>query len=98
MMKNIQAVKYASKLSVLFLGLGKRDYNFLGSKLSVQVALVLNHNLATYLAKADAVDPQMDVLEWWKDNAEDLPNWSCAAKKVVPTQPSFGTAGEFFHF
>ena len=40
--------------------------------------------LPTYLAKADAVDPQMDVLEWWKDNAEDLPNWSCAAKKGGP--------------
>ena len=23
--------------------------------------------LPTYLAKADAVDPQMDVLEWWVD-------------------------------
>ena len=48
--------------------------------------------LTTYLAKANTVDPQMDVLEWWKDNAEDVPNWSCAAKKVVPTQPSSGAA------
>ena len=42
MMKNIQVVKYASKLSVLFSGLGKRDYKFLGRKLGVQVTLVLN--------------------------------------------------------
>ena len=41
-MKNIQVVKYASKLSVLFSGLGKRDYKFLGRKLGVQVTHVLN--------------------------------------------------------
>ena len=52
--------------------------------------------LPTYLAKADTVDPQTDVLEWWKDNAEDLPNWSCAAKKVVLTQPSSGAAERVF--
>ena len=42
MVKNIQVVKYASKLSVLFLGLGKRDYKFLGRKLGVQVTPVLS--------------------------------------------------------
>ena len=58
----------------------------------------LTTELPTYLAKADAVDPQMDVLEWWEDNAEDLPNWSCAAKKVVLTQSSSGAADRVFHF
>ena len=56
----------------------------------------LTTELPTYLAKANTVDPQMDVLEWWKDNAEDLPNWSCAAKKVVLTQPSSGAAERVF--
>ena len=40
----------------------------------------------------------MDVLEWWVDNAEDLPNWSCAVKKVILTQPSSGAVERVFHF
>ena len=56
----------------------------------------LTTELPMYLAKADAVDPQMDVLEWWKLNAEDLPNWSSAARKVVLAQPASGAAERVF--
>ena len=54
--------------------------------------------LPTYLAKADTIDPQMDVLVWWKDDAEDLPNWSCAAKRWSQLNHHLVQLREFFHF
>ena len=50
--------------------------------------------LPTYLAKADAVDPQMDVLEWWVDRR--FAQLVLCSKKVVPTQPSSGVVERFF--
>ena len=59
----------------------------------------LTTELPTYLAKANTVDPQMDVSEWWKDNTEDLPNWFCAAKKGGPNLTIIWCSREsFFHF
>ncbi len=51
----------------------------------------LTKELPMYLAKAE-----MDVLEWWKFNAENLPNWSSAARKVVLAQPTSGAAERVF--
>ena len=51
----------------------------------------LKTELPIYLAKSDAVDPNVNILEWWKDNEEDLPNWSSAAKVVPGAAESFLT-------
>ena len=51
-----------------------------------------NSDSSDDLTSTDDPPVEMYVLEWWKDNAEDLPNWSCAAKKVILTQPSSGGA------
>ena len=47
-----------------------------------------NSDSSDDLTSTDDPPVEMYVLEWWKDNAEDLPNWSCAAKNVILTQPS----------
>ena len=43
-----------------------------------------NSDSSDDLTSTDDPPVEMYVLEWWKDNAEDLPNWSCAAKKCDP--------------
>jgi len=44
--------------------------------------------LPQYLAKTADVSEQFNPLEWWKFNANELPNWSSAACKVFVLQPS----------
>ena len=43
-----------------------------------------NSDSSDDLTSTDDPPVEMYALEWWKDNAEDLPNWSCAAKKGNP--------------
>ena len=56
----------------------------------------LKQELPTYLARADAVNPSINVLEWWKENHKALPIWSSAASKIVLLQPSSAAAERFF--
>lgn len=53
----------------------------------------LKSELPAYQAQAADTDQQFDILEWWKRNAFDLPNWSAAAKMILLIQPS-STASE----
>lgn len=48
----------------------------------------LKEELPTYLSKAANVDTAFSPLEWWKQNATDLPCWSSAARKILLVQPS----------
>ena len=48
----------------------------------------LKSELPAYLTWAADTDQQFDILEWWKRNASDLPNWSATAKKILLIQPS----------
>lgn len=50
--------------------------------------LTCKSELPAYLARAADTDQQFDILEWWKPNASDLPNWSAAGKKILLIQPS----------
>ena len=43
----------------------------------------LKSELPAYLARSADTDQQFDILEWWKRNASDLPNWCAAAKKNI---------------
>ena len=64
--------------------------------LSTNDLMGLRGELATYLAKADEVDPTVDCLEWWKQHATLLPAWAAAAKKVLVAQPSSAAAEQAF--
>ncbi len=44
--------------------------------------------LPTYLAKADGFSLEMDKLDWWRKNENELPLWSKACKTVLLVQPS----------
>ena len=54
----------------------------------------LKGELATYLANAEGVDPSVDCLDWWRQNAVILPAWAAAARKVLVVQPSSAAASE----
>ncbi len=56
----------------------------------------LKQELPTYLARAAGVDPKFSALEWWRQNAGDLPHWSSAAKKLLLIQPSSAAAERVF--
>ena len=43
----------------------------------------LKQELPTYMAKAADVGANIEPLAWWKNHANDLPNWSSAACKAV---------------
>ena len=48
----------------------------------------LKSELPAYLARAADTDQQFDILERWKHNASDLPNYWSAAAKILLIQPS----------
>jgi len=52
--------------------------------------------LPKYLAKTADGSEQFDPLEWWKLNADELPNWSSAARKVLLLQPSSAASERVF--
>lgn len=47
----------------------------------------LKQELPSYLAKATDVRPSIDILQWWKNNAQELPMWSNDTSKVALVQP-----------
>ena len=48
------------------------------------------------VGKAMDVSPEFDIQEWWKCNADALPHWSSAAKKVLVVQTSSASAERAF--
>ena len=52
----------------------------------------LKQELPTYMAKAADIGANIEPLAWWKNHANDLPNWSSAACKAVLVQPSSAAA------
>ena len=56
----------------------------------------LKSELPQYLAKTADVSEQFDPLGWWKLNADELPNWSSAAHKVLVLQPSSAASERVF--
>ena len=69
----------------------------------LQVFPILIHNIQSlkselpqYLTKTADVSEQFDPLEWWKLNADELPNWSSAAHKLLVLQPSSSDSERVF--
>lgn len=56
----------------------------------------LKAELATYLSKAEGVNPDIDVFHWWKNTEADLGTWASAAQRVLLAQPSSATAERAF--
>lgn len=56
----------------------------------------LKAELAMYLAKADGLDSNTDIIQWWKTYAVDLPAWSATAKLLLVAQPSSAAAERVF--
>ena len=52
----------------------------------------LKQERPSYLAKAIDVSSSIEVLQWWKNHAKDLPNWCKAVCKVALIQPSLAAA------
>ena len=56
----------------------------------------LKQELPTYLAKAADTSSSIQTLLWWKNNSNELPNWSAAAAKVALVQPSSAAVERVF--
>ena len=48
----------------------------------------LKAELHKYMTAVEELDPNVDILEWWKRHEQDLPYWSSAMKDVLLVQPS----------
>ena len=96
----LQAFKAARLFSPLKVYAMKPNDNMVDT---LQVFPFLIHNIQSlkselpqYLAKTADVSEQFDLLEWWKLNADELPNWSSAARKVLVLQPSSAASERVF--
>lgn len=56
----------------------------------------LKGELPNYLATAEDISPEFDVMEWWKRHEHELPHWSRACKTLVLVQPSSAAAERVF--
>lgn len=56
--------------------------------LSADLISNLKIELPCYLAKATDLFAEIDVLEWWKNHALELPNWALATSLAVLIQPT----------
>ena len=48
----------------------------------------LKAELHKYMTAVEDLDPNVNILEWWKRHEQDLPYWSSALKDVLLVQPS----------
>ena len=53
----------------------------------------LKSEFPQYIAKAADTSPDVDIILWWLDHSEELPNWSIAVQMVALVQP-FSSAVE----
>ena len=75
------------------------DVDLLSVFLFINVASVegLKAELPIYLVRAAHMNPQnFDAVEWWKQNEDQLPQWSLAAKMVFLVQPSSAASERVF--
>ena len=56
----------------------------------------LKKELPQYLAAAEGVSAETELLKWWKKQEEKLPNWSAACKQVLLCQPSSAAVERVF--
>ena len=99
----LAAFKCARLFSLQKINLIQPDANALAQELAVVPFLNIAHvvagltaELPDYLVRAADTSPNFSPLEWWKQNASALPNWSEAARKILLLQPSSAAAERVF--
>ena len=56
----------------------------------------LKSELPTSLSKCADTHEHFRALQWWKQNAPELPYWAEAAKKILLVQPSLAASERVF--
>ena len=56
----------------------------------------LQKELPQYLAAAEGVSAETELLKWWKKQEEKLPHWSAACRQVLLCQPSSAAVERVF--
>ena len=56
----------------------------------------LKSELPLYRSKVADLDSSIDPLQWWKHNANLVPHWADAARKVLLVQPSSSASERVF--
>ena len=99
----LEAFKCARLFSPQKINIIQPDANTLEQELAAvpflnlsPVVTALKTELPDYLARAADTTSNFPVLEWWKQNASALPNWSEAARKILLIQPSSAAAERVF--
>lgn len=60
--------------------------------------LDLQRELPQYLAAAEGVSAEVEVLKWWEKHEDKLPHWSAACQQVLLCQPSSAAVERVFSF
>ena len=58
----------------------------------------LQRELPQYLAAAEGVSAEVEVLKWWEKHEDKLPHWSAACQQVLLCQPSSAAVERVFSF
>ena len=58
----------------------------------------LQKELPQYLAAAEGVSAEVEVLKWWEKHEDKLPHWSAACQQVLLCQPSSAAVERVFSF
>ena len=56
----------------------------------------LKAELHKYMTAVEDLEPNVDIIEWWKGHEQDLPFWSSALKAVLLVQPSSAASERVF--
>jgi len=56
----------------------------------------LKSELPTYVAAVEDINPNTDLLQWWKNHEKQLPQWSAVAKSILLVQPSSAASEQVF--
>ena len=97
-MKAFKVARLFSPLRVSEMHPSARDIDILRAFPFFDSACVvtLQADLPTYLSLSADLSAGIDVLKWWKDHHQELPQWSLAAQKVFLVQPSSVAAERVF--
>ena len=53
-------------------------------------------HVPAYTAAAEGIDPDYDILAFWKSHKETLPSWATAAANILFVQPSSAASKRVF--
>ena len=95
-MEAFKAARYLSPAKVNEIKPTTSDIDSLKAFPFVNSEAIIETELPAYLAAAEDVSEDVDVLQWWKNHADALPKWSSLSRSILLVQPSSAAAERVF--